>query len=154
MDRARILGLVDRLFAISHKLTALEAIPRDFGVGEPLTRAEIHMLQAIDESEDPSVTELARLKGITKGAVSQVLNRLAGKGLIDKRVDAQNSSRLQIALTETGQIACRGHEEMHDQVIRYTAEHVGELDGFTLDLLESVFSRIDRMLDRMLAEQG
>ena len=65
------------------KLAAqLEKTPRRFGTDEPLSSREIHIIEASgDNGEIFSVTDLARLLGITKGAVSQNLKKMEKRGL-------------------------------------------------------------------------
>jgi DNA-binding MarR family transcriptional regulator len=106
------------------------------------------MLSAVASREDASVTELARRKRITKGAVSQILKRLEHKGLVEKRADSRNASRLQVRLTTKGRRACRGHDRMHDDIVEAVRHHVGDLDEQTLSILHSVLDRLGVLLDR------
>jgi DNA-binding MarR family transcriptional regulator len=145
-----MLGIIELLFSASHKLAALENIPRDFGVHEKLTRAEIHMLAAIEHSQDASVTDLARIKGITKGAVSQLLKRLEAKKLVEKTADESNVSRLKVRLTAAGRKACRGHERMHETILETVEARMGTLDPEEIAIFERTLVRVNDLLDHMM----
>jgi DNA-binding MarR family transcriptional regulator len=69
---------------ITKKFNELEKISIDMGKGEKLYPAELHVLDAIGNNYGNSVTELSKKFGITKGAVSQVVNKLFEKGYLKK----------------------------------------------------------------------
>ncbi len=79
----KIVGSFQRAMEMAAEL---EKKPRDFGTGEKLYSAEIHMIEAIGESENEnqkvSVTDIADYFGITKGAVSQTLKKLESKEFV------------------------------------------------------------------------
>ena len=147
MKRDDLFVLIEQLFDISEKLGKIDRTPHYFGVDEPITRAEIHLVADIAREEGRSVTELARSKGVTKGAISQMLSRLEKKGLIEKKADAGNNSRLLILLTPKGCLANAGHDRVHERIHHLFVEHIGELDDRTHVFLKDLFTRIERMLD-------
>jgi DNA-binding MarR family transcriptional regulator len=108
--------LVHERFNRLVKLAAqLEKTPRRFGTEEPLTSREIHIIEVSgDNGEVFSVTDLARLLGITKGAVSQNLKKMEKKGLTTKSTDPHNSSRSIVKLTSKGKMAYYAHKDWHE----------------------------------------
>ncbi|MEN8246616.1 MAG: MarR family winged helix-turn-helix transcriptional regulator, partial [Thermodesulfobacteriota bacterium] len=93
----------------------LEKMPRRFGTEEPLSSREIHIIEVSgDHGEILSVTDLAGLLGITKGAVSQNLKKMEKKGLTTKIEDPQNSSRSIVKLTSKGKTAYYAHKDWHE----------------------------------------
>ena len=147
MDKALLFEIFERVFQISEKMVRIDRTPHHFGIEEPLTRAEIHLVAAIDENPGSSVTNLARIKGVTKSAISQMLTRLEKKGLVEKRIDEQNSSRLLLSLTPKGRRASREHERVHENIYRLFVDKVGELDDQSLRFLQTFMARADEMLD-------
>jgi DNA-binding MarR family transcriptional regulator len=67
--------------------------------------SEIHVLLAIRRDPEANATRLAAILGVTKGAVSQVLKRLAGKGVIGKRVDPSQKNEVTAFFTPLGREA-------------------------------------------------
>ncbi|XFA99647.1 MarR family winged helix-turn-helix transcriptional regulator [Candidatus Izemoplasma sp. B36] len=98
---------------IISKLTKFNSETRNYGTDKPLHEAEIHMIKSIKENEGIHITALAEMLGITKGAVSQISIKLEKKGMIIKVPDPANLSRLQMKLTEKGEIAHRYHLKLH-----------------------------------------
>lgn len=96
------------------KLTNLDSRTRYYGTNQPLYEAEIHIIKAIKENEGISVTGLAQILGVTKGAISQMLRKLTRKGMIVKDVAPDNLSRLILRLSEKGEIAYTCHEKLHE----------------------------------------
>ena len=124
------------------KLAAqLEKTPRRFGTDEPLSSREIHIIEASgDNGEIFSVTDLARLLGITKGAVSQNLKKMEKRGLTTKIQDPQNSSRSIVKLTSKGKTAYYAHKHWHETMDggfkAYFMKLSEEKVDFLLDFIE------------------
>ena len=113
-----LLRLVDRLDEVWRKT-------HNFGTDVRLFEAEVHMIKAVKENEGLHATGLAEKLDVTKGAVSQIINKLHKKGMILKIRDGANQSRLKFALTSKGERAYDFHEAIHrefdaviDEVLR------------------------------------
>lgn len=154
MDQDQLFRFFESAFQIAEKLVRIDQQPHDFGVGEPITRTEIHLVSAIARQEGQSVTDLARARGVTKGAVSQVLQRLENKGLVEKRFDPDNQSRMAVFLTDKGRRADQGHQAVHDMVHRMFETEVGRLTPDQLAELQRFADRVDRLLRDFLAAGG
>ena len=93
----------------------LEKAPRAYGTNSPMTGSEIHLIELIgDNKENFSVTDLSKVMGVTKGAVSQNLKKLDKKGFIFKQVDPSNLSRINVLLTSRGKTAYYAHRDWHE----------------------------------------
>ncbi len=130
------------------KLGDIDKQTRRYGTDETLHIAEIHTIKAIKENTGISVTGLARLMGVTKGAVSQTIAKLARKGMIIKQVDQDNLSRLGLTLTPKGETAYAYHEKLHDEYERIFRDLLKaateENKAFVRELLCKLESRIDK----------
>ena len=71
-----------------------------FGTGVLMHTKEIHTVQAIGRYSGINVTKLAEQAGVTKGAVSQTINKLASKGLVRKTHEPGNDKEIILELTE------------------------------------------------------
>jgi len=87
-DITRIMGIFIR---IVNKYNRLESKALDFGTGDLLYPAEIHIIEAIGKNYGNTVNEICQKFGVTKGAISQVVHKLSKKGLINKDFDAQQN---------------------------------------------------------------
>ena len=70
--------------------------------GLRLHPSELHLLLAIRGEPQANATRLAARLGITKGAVSQVMKRLKGKGVIAKHADPAQKNEVTVSFTGLG----------------------------------------------------
>jgi len=102
-----------RLGRLILQLRKLESSPRVFGTAGALTPSEIHTIDAIGCEDGLLMRELADRLGVTKGAVTQIVDRLAAKKLVRRTPHPSVPKGILVSLTETGKDAYRAHEEMH-----------------------------------------
>ena len=69
---------------IIHKYIQYEKKPQVYCKDIILTQPEIHTIAIVGDSEGINITQLAKVRGITKGAVSQMVNRLVDRDLMEK----------------------------------------------------------------------
>ena len=94
---------------IIHKYIQYEKIPQQYCDSLVLTQPEIHTIAIIGDNEGINVTALAKTRGITKGAASQMIYKLRDKGLVEKRVSPDSDAELNLFLTEMGKKAREEH---------------------------------------------
>ena len=61
-----------------------DSSPRSYGTEDVLYAEECHTLELIGKYEGITITEIARRVGKTKSAISQMVDRLIKKGLLEK----------------------------------------------------------------------
>ena len=124
----------------------LESIPRDFGTGDLLYSSEIHTLQAIGDSTDINLTELALKLDISKSGTSKFVKKLLEKDLITKSKLYGNKKEVVFGLTEKGRTAYLGHKTFSKEVFapiynilsRLDKNEIGFLESFLYDLSSEV----------------
>ncbi len=84
-----------------------------YGTNTRLFEAEIHLVVAIRENPGLHVAGLAQKFGVTKGAISQLVQKLGKKGMITRQRDPENKTKLLLGLTEKGQVAYEHHARLH-----------------------------------------
>jgi len=67
-----------------------------------LHASEIHLMKTVAIYPDVNATGMAKLLGVTKGAISQTLSRLVKKGVVSKESDPLTRNELKISLTAFG----------------------------------------------------
>lgn len=122
----------------------------DFGMDDPLYPREIHTLIFIRERDGSFVTEIAAETGVTKGAVSQIVKKLEAKGLLERKPDPRNLSRMILNVTEKGNEACVGHECMHREKDVRFLDYLNSLDAEKVEFMHELFLEMDCWMDSYL----
>ena len=131
-----------------HKYVETENKNFSYGDGLSFTRREIHTINAIGENRDINVTSLAELQGITKGAVSQMIRKLAAKGLVEKAPSPLSEAEVLLRLTEPGKTAFEKHKQYHREVQDDFFRYLENLPPESFALLLDFMDHFEKMLDR------
>ena len=151
MKESNIHIITEQFYQLVKLANKLEKTPRRFGTDEPLTGTEIHLLELIgDNDECLSVTDLSRLLGITKGAVSQNLKRVENKRFIFREEDPKNLSRLIVRLTFKGKTAYFAHKHWHETMDGGFKEYFLGLNQDKLDFLIEFMNKVDNFLKKAM----
>ncbi len=129
---------------ITKKFHELEKVSIDIGEGEKLYPSELHVIEAVGNGYGNKVTVLSEKFGITKGAVSQVVNKLYEKGFINKERNEKYGKEIIISLTEKGWTAFELQDEWHK---RMETEFIDYLETFTPEKIDSFLQILGKMED-------
>ncbi|WP_157950152.1 MarR family winged helix-turn-helix transcriptional regulator [Vallitalea okinawensis] len=133
------IDIINKLSKITTRMSMLNQQPRDYGTGITLYASEIHTIKAIEEKEGLNITELANVMGVTKGAISKIINKLVRKGLVEKYKDANNKKEVLLKLTDEGEDAYIAHAQFHHRVEQEVGKYFDELENIQKEhLLESL----------------
>lgn len=111
--------------------------------------SEIHLLQVIREKSDLSAGDMARKLGLTNGAVSQTLNRLEKKGVINKIKDPALKNKVTATLTETGSTALQRFEEGREAAMKAFSSYLAGLSERERTVIGGVLFRMEEFLKRL-----
>ena len=145
--RHKIYGKFQSIMAL---VRMLENSPRKFGTDTSLSHAEIHLIEIIGDNEGLSVTDISRLLGITKGAVSQNLKRLETKGFSTKDKAPDNLSRAIVKLTAKGMTAFWSHKDWHEKMDGGFSRYMDNLQDKEIDVILDFMSKTEDFLKRRL----
>lgn len=109
-----------------HLLSVGKRKPISFD-GIELYRAEIHIIEIIGMSDGVTVTELAEMLTVTKGAISQIVNKLHAKELIEK-TDKDTRNKVILSLSPKGRVVFSLHNNHEGQLLTSIRE---KLDGIS-----------------------
>jgi DNA-binding MarR family transcriptional regulator len=140
--------LIVQFYRVINKFNELDKSPYDFGIGETLRPSEIHTIQAIGNNNGINVTGLAQKLGITKGAVSQMINKLKKRGLISKVKSMDNDKEVLLILTTKGEKAFEGHERFHHDMYTDFAGYIDEISADQLAVFKTILEKVDFYIDR------
>ncbi|MBE9546817.1 MAG: MarR family transcriptional regulator [Proteobacteria bacterium] len=129
---------------IINKFASIEKKPRDFGTGDLLYPSEIHNIEIIGRNPGINVTNLAKTLGVTKGAVSQIVNKLERKNLVEKFRDSNNEKAVMLKLQKMGEIAFSGHENFHAKFYSEIMDKVDNMTPEQIQFFQSILDKIDK----------
>ncbi len=131
MDRGSAAKEVMELFLQSVRtFNAMEKLPHKAGDKHVLYHSERHLMDRIGELPGVNVTEFARSVGVTKGAVSQLVKKLEGKGLVKRYKGSTNDKEVFLELTKAGKDLYLQHKKKNDETLRPL---IKELDRYPED---------------------
>jgi DNA-binding MarR family transcriptional regulator len=135
---ARMAQIIDRIL--------LAEKTRVFSYGDDLKlySSEIHFLLFLDKGYTCNSTEMAKRLRITKGALSQTISRLEGKGVLTKTKDPYRKNEMTISFTPLGKKVLAGCKRFNLLLIGGLGKYFDSLpqgerrtiDQFTVFLLE------------------
>jgi len=105
-------------------------------LGVKLSMNEVHVLEAIDKSEDPTMSHIASRLRVTVGTLTTSINRLVDKGYCERFSQEGDRRKVFIRLTQKARDVLAIHESFHDEMIDAVVEDM-KLEENTL-LIESL----------------
>ena len=148
----KIHDFTETFLRIINKFKVLEKIPIDHGTGDLLYASEINTLEIIGKFPGITMTQLAQKRGVTKGAVSQVVAKLVKKQLVTKNQAPDNDKVLPLELTNAGEVAFENHEKFHE---KYDSPMIEKLNGMSveqLDVVTDTFKMLESTIDNYLKD--
>lgn len=110
-----ILRLMEK---ITNERERAKKIRSEYSPGVFLSRSERDILDEVGRFPGIGVKAIAENKGVTEGAVSQMVKLLAGRGLLQKRVSEESERKICISLTDEGMKSYRISEQRHAESLR------------------------------------
>ncbi|MCC0629147.1 MULTISPECIES: MarR family winged helix-turn-helix transcriptional regulator [unclassified Clostridioides] len=150
MDNLSIDHLCELFLQVINQYSVLEKRMHTYEIEPQIYLAEIHTIAAIGTHENINVTDLAKLQGTSKSAVSQAISKLVKKGFIEKRVSPNTENEVILFLTEKGKQVFDMHEKQHTLL---RAELINILEKYpseTLNILSSLAVDVQKMWKEIL----
>ncbi|MCR5289329.1 MAG: MarR family transcriptional regulator [Treponema sp.] len=137
---------------IIHKYTQVEKMPQKYCDNLLLTQPEIHTVVSIGDQEGIGVTQLAKIRGITKGAVSQMIYKLVDKGVVEKHVSPDSDAAVSLFLTDKGKQVCLEHRKRHEAQSDMFMRLMSSLSEENLLKMTEFFNSFEKELDEILSK--
>jgi len=138
----------EALVRVLNKALANQRKPQRYGLENVLYPAEVHMVMLIGQYPTSGVTELAAKAGTTKGAVSQMIQRLVNKGLIYKSASPESGRRVFLELTNRGKVAFYSHERLHEESDMELISFIENLSQAQAKVLEQFLTLVEQEIDK------
>ncbi len=145
--------LINQFAVVLNKFSALEKSPRDFGTGDPLFPSEIHVIEAIGKHPGINMTDLASVLGISKPAVTQIINKVTKKKLVERFNGRDNLKEVLLRLTRSGETVFEGHREFHARMDIDIIHRFGKLTSREHDFIAELFEDMALYFDRVIKER-
>jgi len=107
--------------------------------GIKLSMNEVHVLEAIKKTSEPTMTNIAKRLRITIGTLTTSVNRLVEKGYTTRYGEDDDKRKVFISLTSKAIEVLRIHDAFHDEMIDATFSDMKlEEDEILLQSLENL----------------
>jgi DNA-binding MarR family transcriptional regulator len=143
--------LIDMFLKILHLYSVIGRRPKDYGTGDLLYFTELHTITVVARNNEVNMTQLADIMGVTKGAISQTINKLVHKGLILK-TNITNRKEVNLTLSEKGRIVVKAQESFQKEIFTFAEKLYESASAEDRDTVKRLFLAIvDNMENRVKA---
>jgi DNA-binding MarR family transcriptional regulator len=133
--------LIDQFLKILHLYAVINRKPKDYGTGDMLYLTEVHTITMIARNDGINMTRLAETMGVTRGAISQTIRKLAGKNLIIKE-NTTNRKEFSLRLSEKGRVVVKGQESLQQEIFSFAASLYEKADPHDREMVMRLFNAI------------
>ena len=130
--------LNDLLVEVFHHILSIEgAMLRERGVG--LSMNEVHVLEAILKTDEPTMTHVAKRLRVTVGTLTTSINRLYQKGFVDRKREKEDKRKVLVSLTTKAYEIIKVHDGFHEEMIEAVIADLNlEEDTVLISSLENI----------------
>ena len=144
-EQANIDQLCECFLQTVHQFGQLEKEMHTYGTGQKLHLSETHTIVDVGNHDNINVTGLAKLQGISKSAVSQMVSRLVKKGFIRKEPSPKTENEVVLSLTEAGKKVWQWHEKQHVWLSEKLTDIFAEYPRDTIAQLQSLMEKMQTL---------
>jgi DNA-binding MarR family transcriptional regulator len=131
----------------AEKYRRIEETPIRMDDGTTVYGSEMHLAVAIGDGRARTATDLCELFGVTRGAVSQAVNRLEEKGILRRKPSTEDAKKLLIELTAKGRRLNALHAKLHGDNAAAVAAAAEKYGPERLAIIEEFLADLGPLLD-------
>ncbi|WP_163850924.1 MarR family winged helix-turn-helix transcriptional regulator [Pseudooceanicola aestuarii] len=139
MDRTDI-----SLIALRRILRATELYGRRLAKAAGLTAVQFRVMQVINEKGHATPSEIAQRMGVTQATMTALIDKLATKGMVERRKSDRDRRQTIINITLAGQTAI---DEAPDPLQQRYVKKFETLDSWEQAMIVAALERVADMLD-------
>lgn len=159
MKQEQLKDFIYTIYNISGKVHQIRNMNIWLANGLKVNTAILYTLDVIESHEGCNMSEISRLMGLTKGATSQMANKLEQKGLIRKEKKSGNGKDIFLSVTDEGRDALDLYYEYHEKfyvsifdiISQYSEEEEQVICDF-LNQTSEFFNQFKRNVDTLVEE--
>lgn len=148
-DTMSVEELCDIFLQVVNKFIAMDKLPQPYDSDALLHLSEIHIIDAIGKNENINITNLAKLQGITRGAVSQMIKKLVRKGVVMKSISPETENEVVLTLTRKGRDVFEKHRQYHAELNQKIADLLSEAPEDTIVCLGKLGCGLEKIFDEI-----
>jgi DNA-binding MarR family transcriptional regulator len=144
--------MIETIYEMSRKLSVYESVPRKYGTEDELYVVEAHTIDLIGTHTITTISELSKLTKKTKGAISQMVDKLIKKDLVIKYKNPNDNRQVMIELTDKGKKIYEFHRKLDKQTYSQYLERLTQYS--TEDFLNYIkisnylIKELDHLIDK------
>lgn len=146
--------IIAAVLRILNQMNQMEDMPKSFGTDVQIHPSEIHTIAAIGDRPGCNISELAKELGIAKPSVTEIVQKIEGKKLIEKYKLPNNKKEVRIKLSPKGSTAYNGHAEFHAEMYSKIYSHMKKLPKESLNEFKAALDNISSFLDGEIREES
>ncbi|MHB8139066.1 MAG: MarR family winged helix-turn-helix transcriptional regulator [Smithellaceae bacterium] len=154
LDKKIVREMIIDFLRLMNKFNKLSKQTFDFGTGDVLYPAEVHVIDEIGKKNGETVTGLCKLFGVTKGAVSQIVGKLSRKGYVKKVRNENYGKEIILSLTPKGKKAFDAHIQLHDAIDKDFVRALGDIPPKQVEQFTDILKRIENHVDVYINLRG
>ena len=85
--------------------------------GIKLSMNEIHVLEAVLKTSEPTMTNISHRLRITVGTLTTSVNRLVEKGFVKRQRELEDKRKVLVSLTNNAVEALKIHDQFHEEML-------------------------------------
>lgn len=159
MKQEHLKDFIYTIYNISGKVHQIRNMNIWLANGLKVNTAILYTLDVIESHEGCNMSEISKLMGLTKGATSQMANKLEQKGLIRKEKKSGNGKDIFLSVTDEGRDALKLYYEYHEKfyasifdiISQYSEEEEQTICDF-LNQTSEFFNQFKRNVDTLIEE--
>jgi DNA-binding MarR family transcriptional regulator len=153
-DELKYKEVIDKFVRMMSKYGEMEKKPRDYGTGDLLFPSEIHTMDVIGDNPGINITELSEKLGVSKSAISQIVNKLERKKYVRRYKEQDNGKSVLLQLLQKGQLAFVGHKKYHLSMDLPLIETMKGWDDNQFAFLSEVLDEMYNYGERVMIERS
>ncbi len=121
----------------NHILSIESEVLRNLGV--KLSMTEVHVLEAIKNTADPTMGNVANKLRITMGTLTTSINVLVRKNYVERYRDETDRRKVYLELRDSAQDVLKIHDDFHEEMVSSLLKDLDlEKDELLLKSLENI----------------
>ena len=107
--------------------------------GVKLSMNEIHVLEAVTKTSEPTMTNISQRLRVTVGTLTTAINRLVEKGYVKRQRELEDKRKVLVSLTKSAVEVLKLHDEFHEEMLDAVFKDMNlEEDELLLQSLEKL----------------
>ncbi len=132
--------LMDAFFEFADISYKNQRTPRTYGTEDVLFMGEVHLIRTIAENPNVTVTELARIRNTSGSAMSQMVNKLSKKGLINR--EKIDNKQMAISLSQKGEHVFHFHDKLDNEEYSHLLKYLENVSNDDIEKMIFVIKLI------------